>query len=307
MPASLTGPLVPQLATLAAEAPTGEQWLHEIKHDGYRLLAYIDSGRVVLRTRRGLDWTHRFSELADSLRELPVSQTVLDGEVVALLPSGASSFQELQAALSEGRTRALVYYAFDLLYLDGYDLRGVPLERRKALLAEIVREAGQRRVLYSEHLVGEGQEFFAQCCRMGLEGIISKRRDGPHHGGRSADWLKVKCVQSGDFVIGGFADSTAARRPIANLLLGERDEAGRLVYAGRVGTGFSDRTLRELRGRLGRLEQRECPFVRQPSPREVGRLVHWVRPELVAQVRYVERTRDGVLRLPCFLGLREDL
>ncbi|MBC7817427.1 MAG: DNA ligase D [Planctomycetaceae bacterium] len=295
----------PQLATLVEKLPVGDQWMHEIKFDGYRILAHWNDGQVVLRTRNQNDWTGRFSELAQSISKLRVQQAVMDGEVVALLPNGASSFQELQTALSEKKTSHLVYYAFDLLYLDGADLRSLALEERKQLLAELVRAQADRRIQYSDHLQGDIPKLMTTACRQGLEGIVSKQRQAAYSSGRGQTWLKMKCVQNDEFVIGGFTDSTAARRALGALLVGYFDPDGNLIYAGKVGSGFSANSETDVRERLKSREQAQKSFDTAVTD-EHKRTTHWVRPELVAQVRYSHWTDGGHLRHPVFQGLRED-
>lgn len=295
-----------QLATLAKQPPTGDQWLHEIKFDGYRIVCRLDGGRARLLTRGDQDWTGRMPTIAQAAETLPVDQAILDGEIVALLPSGVSSFQALQNAFRGERSEPLVYYAFDLLYLDGHDLRGVPLEERKARLAELLGHNTSRgAVRYAEHVEGEGDRFFAESCRLGLEGIISKRRDRGYVAGRGFDWLKTKCVRRDEFVIGGFTEPAGARHGLGALLVGHYARPNQFVYAGRVGTGFSDRLLGDLRKRLDRLEQPRSPFADFP-PRSTPRGTHWVRPQLVGQIEFSNWTDDGRLRHPSFQGLRED-
>lgn len=296
--------LTPQLATLSAEAPRGAGWLHEIKFDGYRLLCRVQNGKAKLITRREQDWTHRYSDVAREAAELPVESALLDGELVALLPSGLSSFQALQNAGGNGAAANLVYYAFDLLYLDGYDLTRVPLVARKELLRQLLDQASTRRIQLSEHFTEDGPLFFKQSCRLGLEGIISKRADRPYMPGRSGEWLKTKCLGREELVIGGFTLSTALPRGIGALLVGYFDRK-QLTYAGRVGTGFTTATLLELRERLERIKQEECPFAAVP-PKERRKDVRWVRPELVAEIEFTAWTDAGVLRHPSFQGLRED-
>lgn len=299
----------PQLASLVDEAPVGDDWLHEIKFDGYRILARLeregDELTARLLSRNGKDWTDRFAKLAPVLARLPADSALVDGEVVAFSADGSSSFRRLQEALSEGRTGHLVYQAFDLLYLGGYDLTATPLLERKRALAGLLAGAslgGSGTVRVTDHQVGKGPAFFEQACGLGLEGIISKRRDAPYRPGRGKDWVKVKCTRQEELLIGGFSDPSGSRAGFGALLLGAYDESGKLVYAGKVGTGFSDRHLRELHGRLRELEVAEAPFDSAPS----GRGVHWVRPVLVAEVEFTEWTRDGALRHPSFRGLRED-
>lgn len=295
----------PQLATLVKEAPDGPDWLHEIKFDGYRTLGKIDRGKVRLISRNGKDWTENFAAVADAAARLPVRAALLDGEVVALGPEGHSSFQALQRALKLGG-QGLVYYAFDLLHLDGYDLTATPLEARKEALATLLSSTAEHNgtVRYSDHVASKGNEFFQQACRIGVEGIVSKRRAAPYRPGRSRDWLKIKCLASQELVIGGFTDPAGSRDGLGALLLGVHDADGKLRYAGKVGTGFDTKTLRDLRKRLEPLAQARPPF-RNP-PRGANRGVHWVRPKLVAQIDFTEWTDEGLLRHPTFRGLRED-
>src|SRR5487761_1246672 len=295
-----------QLATLVKSPPEGEHWLHEIKFDGYRILCRIDRGHVTLITRGGQDWTGRLPASAAAAAELPVERAILDGEVVALEPNGVSSFQRLQNAFRDRRAGELVYYAFDLLYLDSHDLRDAPLEGRKKILADLLdHNSSTGPIRYAEHIDGHGEKFFHEACRMGLEGIISKRRDRPYIRGRGYDWVKAKCVRREEFVIGGFTDPEGARHGLGALLVGYYDGNGRLLYAGKVGTGFNDRLLVDLRKRLDRLAQEQTPFVDFPA-RLKPRRAHWVKPAMVGQVEFSNWTDDGRLRHPSFQGLRED-
>lgn len=296
--------IAPQLAMLAGKTPRGDEWLHEIKFDGYRIICRLDHGKVKLITRRFQDWTHRYTTIAKEAAELAAETAILDGEVVALLPSGISSFQDLQNAGKNGSAANLVYYVFDLLYLNGHDLRPLPLVQRKELLAELLKSGDSPRIQLSDHFEEDGPAFFRKCCQMGLEGVVSKRKDRPYHSGRSDDWIKSKCISREELVIGGFTISEAVHRGIGALLVGYFDD-GRLVYAGRVGTGFSNQMLLDMRRRLDAIQQDENPFVAVPS-KERGSSVRWVQPQLVAQVEFTGWTADGVLRHPSFQGLRED-
>jgi bifunctional non-homologous end joining protein LigD len=300
-PAQLPHSLAPALAQLTRTPPAGDGWLHEIKFDGYRLIARLENGKVQLRTRQGNNWTARFPEIAAAIARLPAGNAMLDGEMVALTPAGVSSFAGLQQALSGKRTGPLVYYAFDLLHLDGNDLRNVELEQRKELLRDLIASEPQSRVQYVEHIVGQAEEFLCRCRDLHLEGIVSKRRSAPYRSGRSGDWLKIKCVRVQPFVICGYT-SLRGRTTMRSLVLGHRDEQGRLVYAGRVGTGWNEKTLAQIEHKLDRLGVSDCPFGRVP-PREPDRVMHWVRPELVAKVRFTGWTVDGVLRHRSFDGL----
>jgi bifunctional non-homologous end joining protein LigD len=295
----------PQLATLAAEAPAGDQWLHEIKFDGYRMICRKDGAKVQLFSRNENDWTGRFGGLVQSLGELPFEQAILDGEVCALATGGKSDFQELQNAMKEGRARRMVYYAFDVLYADGFDLTKVELLRRKEFL-EATLPARLKMVVYSKHVIGKGPAYFKEACKLGLEGIICKRADRPYYMGRSADWLKVKCIKREEFVIGGFTDPAGSRVGFGSLLVGYYDKRHQLTYAGRVGTGFDTRSLRELTVKLERIEQPKSPFHDLTTRTAEARHAHWVRPQLVGQVEFTEWTADGRLRHPSFQGLRED-
>jgi bifunctional non-homologous end joining protein LigD len=293
-----------QLATLAAAPPAGEDWLHEIKFDGYRILARIEHGQVRLLTRNGLDWTAKFPALSGAFAELPVESALVDGELVAFEPDGTTSFGRLQDAIASRQTERLAFCAFDLLYLDGFDLTAARLDERKATLAAMLPPDAEGMLRYSDHQSGRGPEFFGEACRHRLEGIISKRRDEAYRPGRSRSWLKIKCANREEFAVIGFTDPAASRQGLGALLLGYYDPAGTLRYAGRVGTGFSAARLAELHRRLQPAE-RATPSAALPkgAPRKG---VHWVEPQLVAEIRYGEWTSDGILRHPAFEGLRED-
>ncbi|PMR76611.1 DNA ligase D [Billgrantia endophytica] len=296
----------PQLATLARKAPNHDDWIHEIKLDGYRILARIENGNAQLLTRNGKDWTHRFPELARLLEAFPVESALLDGEVVAMSRSGTSSFRHLQEMLSNGRTAKLVYQVFDLIHVDGHDLSAVSLIERKQALAELHEAAGfigSRNIRYSDHIDSQGAAFFDQACQLGLEGIISKRASSTYQEKRSQDWLKVKCITHEEFVVGGYTEPGGSRSGFGSLLMGAFDAEGRLEYAGRVGTGFNSRLLETLGASLQEREVSVSPF---NGPIPDTRKVHWVRPSLVIEVEFTERTRDGRLRHPAFRGLRED-
>ncbi|MGH7232711.1 MAG: DNA ligase D, partial [Nitrospiraceae bacterium] len=254
----------------------------------------------------GQDWTARFSGIAAEAAQLSVQTAIFDGEIVALLPDGRSSFQLLQHTLSGGDAAPLVYFIFDLLYLDGYDVSSAPLEVRKQTLKQVLGDtAGRHGALlrYSDHVVGGGASFYREACRFGLEGMISKRRHAPFRPGRGSDWIKVKCVQRQEFVVGGFTEPSGSRVGLGALLLGVYTD-GSFHYTGRVGTGFNDRVLTRLRARLDRLRQ-DQPSFQGPVPGST-RDVTWVRPELVVEIAFSEWTTDGLLRHPSFQGVRED-
>ncbi|HKZ07529.1 MAG TPA: non-homologous end-joining DNA ligase, partial [Methylomirabilota bacterium] len=294
--------LEPQLATLVSEPPEGDDWLHEIKFDGYRILARLDGGRVRLLSRNDKDWTARLPVIAEAVARLPARAALLDGEAVVLQRDGTTSFQALQNVLSGEQRGELVYMVFDLLHRDGRDLRGLPLEERKAALRELVPAGTNGGVVrYSDHVVGGGAAFLQHACRLRLEGALSKRRDAPYRSGRGRDWLKVKCARRQEVVIGGYTPPAGSRVGLGALLVGVYD-GPRLVYAGKVGTGFSTADLRSLTSKLGAIEQRASAF--DPPPREQG--ARWVAPTLVGEVAFTEWTGDGKMRHPSFQGLRED-
>jgi len=292
----------PQLALLVDRVPPGDDWLHELKYDGYRILARVERGGARLMSRNRNDWTLRFQEVAQAVAALPLRSAWLDGEIAVVLRDGTTSFAALQNAGSLPTGAALAYFLFDVLHLDGRDLRALPLEERKRALRSLVGRGGEP-VRYGEHVLGSGAEFFRAACGRGLEGIVSKRRDGPHRAGRGRDWVKVKCVRAQEFVIGGFTEPQGSRLGIGALLLGTHGAGASLDYAGKVGTGFTASTAQALRRRLEPLEREASPFASNPG---VPRTAHWVEPRLVAQVRFTEWTRDGRLRHPSFEGLRED-
>ena len=294
----------PQLATLVAAAPAGERWLHEIKYDGYRTQARIAGGACRMLSRSGLDWTAKFTPIADRLARLAVRDALVDGEVVVLEASGVSSFGALQQALSEGVAGNLTYFAFDLLHLDGRDLRRLPLaDRKTALAALLAGEPDDGPVRYSQHYTDRGPDFFAQACRLALEGIVSKRADAAYRSGRGRGWVKSKCTRRQEFVVGGWLSSTAAGRDLRSLLVGYH-EGGRLVYAGKVGTGFGAAEAERLLAALKRVPRKSPPFA--AVPREAARGARWVEPEVVVETEFRAWTDDRMLRHAAFKGLRED-
>lgn len=296
----------PQLATLVDTPPKSGDWLHEIKIDGYRAFCRRHNGKVHFLTRTGQDWTERFRALVPALEALPGGDLAIDGEIAVFDDRGVSNFGALQAALSAKRGNQLVYIAFDLLYLDGYDLRGATLLERKTLLAKLLTAASKAGpVRYSEHLRSPGGAVFTHACDLALEGIVSKRADRPYVEGRSSDWLKAKCTARQEFVICGYTPpKKSGRAGFASLILGYYEEES-LRYAGHVGTGFSQQLLNDLTPRLATLRTDQPP-IGGPLPPLGRRRAMWVRPELVCEVEFSGWTRDGVLRQPSFRGLRED-
>ena len=295
----------PQLATLVDAPPLGEEWLHEVKFDGYRMECIKEADRVRLLSRRGNDWTARFPDIVAAVRRLKPRRIILDGEAVALLEDGRSSFQALQQVLHTDPPGATVYYAFDLLRLEAEDLRGLPLEERKARLARLLgpsRRRGTGALRYSEHTTGKVEAALARACREGLEGLIVKRRDLPYQSGRTRTWLKVKCQNRQELVVIGFTEPRGRRSGIGALILGLRDDDGVLRYAGRVGTGMDDAMLASLRQQLEPLRRATSPAGRGVPRSRTG--ITWVEPKLVAEVSFTEWTSDGILRHPSFEGLR---
>jgi bifunctional non-homologous end joining protein LigD len=302
--AKLPAELQPQLATLAAHPPQNEsRWIYEIKFDGYRMLARAEAGKVRLVTRNGNDWTSKLRQLRESLEAMDLPDGWYDGEIIMPGKESPSDFQALQGAFDSARTADIVYYLFDLPFCAGYDLRPVPLEERRAVLRRIVDRKPQPNVRFSEVFEARGAEVLASACKLGLEGVIAKRRDAPYVTRRSADWLKLKCQQRQEFVIGGFTDPKGARTGIGSLLLGIHDAQGRLQYAGNVGTGFNEQTLQDLRKRLDAIAADKSPFTAGTG---IPRNAHWVEPELMAEVAFGEWTREGRIRHSVFHGLRAD-
>ncbi|KAA0692574.1 DNA ligase D [Neorhizobium sp. P12A] len=294
----------PVLAKLKPKPPAGEHWIHEIKFDGYRLQARLDDGELKLLTRSGLDWTDRFGKtVAAALQALPAKTALIDGELVVERDSGASDFSALQHDLSEGRSDRFIFYAFDLLYLDGYDLRSVPLIERKELLEKLLPEHGEV-LRYSTHFVDDGGLVLKHACQLSLEGVVSKDRNSEYTSGRTGSWIKSKCSQRQEFVIGGYVPSTTLKNAIGSLAMGVY-EKGKLIHVGRVGTGYTVALAQDLYLRLSAMEQKESSFDDKLTAEERRGLVY-VRPELVGEVEYRAWSGDGNLRHAAFRGLRED-
>jgi len=295
----------PQLATLVDEPPEGEEWLHELKFDGYRMLCHLSRGEVQFWSRNGKDWTGKFPNLVKALKTFPAASAILDGEVVIVDKAGRSSFQALQQSMRNSGTAAFVFQIFDLIYLDGYDLAAAPLLQRKLMLEKLLATIkGKTPLRYSEHVEGSGAEFFKQACEYQIEGIISKLANSPYQSTRNRNWLKAKCIKRQEFVIAGYTPSKKDFPGFGSLILGVY-EKGKLIYSGRAGTGFTIKQRLELQKKLDKLSQAAMPF--SVKPKDPGlRDAHWARPLLVAEVAFTEWTADNVIRHPSFQGLRED-
>ena len=305
----------PMLATLVDEPFNSDDWLFELKWDGYRALAFVEGDRVRLMSRNQNDLTGEFPELKDLATHIKARQAILDGEVVALDEQGRSSFSLMQQRTgfrefgkvgSKDRRIPILYYVFDLLYLDGYSLLKVDLERRKALLAGVIAESDILR--YSDHILGEGKDLYAAAAKQGLEGIVGKRRTSCYVPKRSREWLKMKVTQTQECVIGGYTDPRGSRENFGSIVLGLYDKKGRLVHVGQAGSGFNEKTGADMWKRLQRRETSKSPFANKV---EASRRVHYVKPELVAQIKFTEWTHEGQsgaikMRAPVFQGLRTD-
>jgi bifunctional non-homologous end joining protein LigD len=301
--ATLPDKQAPQLAEVVENAPEGDDWLTEIKFDGYRLLIFVQDGRARVMTRNGHDWTDRLPAVAKAASALRVESALLDGELVALDTDGVSSFPALQAALSAGRDQTLFFYVFDLLYLDGWDLRPCPLTERKRVLASVTLGKGMFR--YSDHHQGDGGAMRRQACQMKLEGVICKQADAPYRAGRGHGWVKVKCQGREELIVLGWTPPAGSRTGFGALHLGYYDEDKHLHYAGGVGTGFSDDELASLSKRLGELAA-DPPRGLLVAGDPLDPAIHWVKPELVAEIQFIAWSGAGRVRHGVYLGLRED-
>ena len=297
--------VAPQLATLVKGPPDGNEWLHELKFDGYRMICHLHRGKARFWSRNGKDWTEKFPNLAQALKTFPATTAVLDGEVVVVDSAGRSSFQRLQQSMGGGSATAFVFEIFDLIYLEGYSLSQTPLRERKLALEQLLASAKTKGPLrYSDHVEGDGKQFFKQACDYGIEGIVSKLADSPYESTRNRNWQKTKCIKRQEFVIAGYTPSKKGFPGFGSLILGVYDK-GKLVYSGRVGTGFSIKQRLELQKKLDRLSQSAMPFAVKPNDPGL-RDAHWAKPKLVAEVEFTEWTADGSIRHPSFQGLRED-
>jgi bifunctional non-homologous end joining protein LigD len=294
----------PALASLVDKAPDGARWIHEIKFDGYRIQARFDHGKVRLLTRKGLDWTDKFPTVAEAVARLPADTALMDGELVSEDKDGISRFSLLQQHLKDGRHDRIVYYVFDLLHCDDADLKQLPLTERKAALARLLARA-RGAVRLSESLTERGPVLFKQACKMGLEGIVSKVADAPYRSGRGHDWLKAKCSDRQEFVVAGFAPSTADAHAVGALVLGVYDR-GKLKYAGRVGTGYTHDVARALYRALKARARKVSPLEPVPKEERGRRGPIWVEPKMVVEVDFHGWTHGDRVRQASFQGVRED-
>ncbi|WP_216891650.1 DNA ligase D [Pseudomonas putida] len=303
--AELPERLEPQLATLVDAPPTGD-WRYEVKFDGYRILARIEGAQVRLFTRNGHDWSAKMPHQVAALRKLKLKSAWLDGEVVVAGENGLADFQALQNAFDTEHDERITYYLFDLPFLGGQDLRQVPLQDRRETLRQLLEGRESAQVKYSADFDQPVDSLLDSACRLELEGLIGKRADSPYSGRRSSDWIKLKCKQRQEFVIIGYTDPKGSRNAFGALLLALHDnDSGQLRYAGKVGTGFSATTLDSIHARLKPLEV-DKPALAKPPTGADARGVHWLKPQLLAEVAYAQMTRDGVVRHSVFHGLRDD-
>ena len=296
--------IAPQLATLVKEPPSGDEWLHELKFDGYRMLCRIDRGEVEFWSRNEKDWTEKFLDVAEAAKSLPVTNAILDGEIVVVDAKGRSSFQKLQRSMGKSVTTGFVFQVFDLVYLNGFNLARTPLRQRKVLLKNVCKGSGGGLIRYSEHFEGNGNAFLKHACEYGIEGIVSKLAASSYESTRNRNWLKVKCNKQQEFVVVGYTPSSKSLPGFGSLVLGVY-EKGKLVYAGRVGTGFTFKQRSEIKKQLDAVQRPTSPLA--SIPKDPGlRETHWSQPKVIAEVAFAEWTSDGSIRHPSFQGLRND-
>ncbi len=296
--------VAPQLATLVDKPPPGDQWFHELKLDGYRLICHLHKGEVRFWTRNQTDWTVKFPLLGKAVKTLKLTSAILDGEVVALDSSGRASFQRLQHHINKNAGAGLMFHIFDLIYFDGFDLTRCALRDRKRVLADLLEGLPETSPLrFSDHIEGSGEEFLKEACRFGLEGIVSKLADSKYESTRNRNWLKIKCLKRQEFVIAGYTLSEKGL-PFSSIILGVYDK-GKLIFAGRAGTGFSNQLRVDLKKMLDKRVRKTRPFAEIPKDPDLRTAV-WTEPALVGEVAFTEWTEEGIIRHPSFQGLRED-
>lgn len=298
----ITFKIAPELATLTDNPPKGNEWLHEVKFDGYRMLAIKTKDEVKLLSRNDKDWTLEFKNIAEEIKKIPIQNAIFDGEIVILDSKKRSNFQLLQNTVKSKSNASFIYYVFDMLYYEHWDIKSLPLIDRKSLLKSLITPKIPM-IQYSDHMIGLGDEVFKSSCEYGLEGIISKRIDSHYVSKRSKSWLKVKCKKRQEFVIGGFTSPRGSRNYFGSLYIGYFDEKDNLIYAGHVGTGFTQSSLEEIHKKLTKLTSNSNPFDSNPPGYKNAQ---WVKPKLVAEIEFTEWTNEGILRHPSFKGLRED-
>jgi bifunctional non-homologous end joining protein LigD len=291
----------PELATLVNAPPSGKKWLHEIKFDGYRIVCFVKGKKIKLKTRNNQDWTEKFPYLVKTLQHLNLKNTILDGELVALNNKGRSDFQLLQNALHHEETATLIYYCFDLLYYNSENWMSLPLIQRKKQLQQLIPTT-KSAVLYSRHIVGKGDVLFRKACRLSLEGIVSKNIDSPYLQKRTLDWKKVKCSLRQEFIVVGFTTGTGKRKYFGSLLLAVYTKHKQLRYCGNVGTGFNEKSLKNIYLLLNKYKSTK-PLFKLPIGMDQ---VTWVKPKVIVEVKFTEWTKAGSLRHPSFKGLRYD-
>jgi bifunctional non-homologous end joining protein LigD len=278
----------------------GDDWIHEVKYDGYRILLSLGAGEARTYTRSGLDWSDKFTPIIIAAGKVKAQSALIDGEAVVLDEKGRSSFQQMQGAF-KAKAAKLVFYAFDLLERDGEDVTGLPLRDRKKQLAQIIGGRSAGAIRFSDHIAGHGAEMFAAACKRGLEGIIAKRASARYIGARTENWLKIKCLKRQEFVIAGWTTSDK-NRGFRSLIVAVH-ERGKLRYAGKVGTGFNMAEIASLLKRMKPLARTMAPV---DAPRAAVKGAHWIEPRLVAEIAFTEMTSDGILRHPSYIALRED-
>ncbi len=299
-------PPAPQLATAAPTVPTGEDWGHEIKIDGYRMICRRDGDDVRFISRNGKDWTDNVTPLVQALKQLKANQFIIDGEVAVTNEQGVTDFQKLQNTIKNPNPVGLIYFAFDVLHVADLDLKPVGLLDRKEALKEILADVQSPNIQLSDCIVGNGTAVFESAKAMGVEGIVSKRLAAPYRSGRWDAWLKVKYNQRREFVVVGFTDSESVDHALGAMMLAEPAADGQWNYVGRVGTGFTQATLEILRDQLVANETEVCPLPAHPKDVPV-RDARWVEPEMIVEIEFHKRSKEGTLRFPSFKGVRDDL